>query len=199
MKKALSWTAVPVAAAALALAIPSAAFAATSLSVSPSSGLKDGQSVSVTGSGYPASTTIYVVECANLTGQAGCDITRLGTAQSDATGAINTKFTVHTGTIGNGTCDATHPCYISAGDAAQTAHGAMKISFAGASTSTGSGSTSTGSGSTSTGSGTTATPSTVNAGSGGGADRDGLPMTTIVLALVGGAAVVAGGAKLARR
>lgn len=196
MKKAL-WTAVPVAAAALALALPTAAFAAGSVSVSPSSGLKDGQSVNVTGSGFPASTTIYVVECANLTGQAGCDITRLGQAQSDAGGKISAAFTVHTGTIGNGTCDATHACYISAGDAAQTAHGAAQISFAGAATSGGSAPATSGSGSTATGSGST--PTSVNAGSGGGADRDGLPMTTIVLALVGGAAVVAGGTKLARR
>src|SRR4051794_5052202 len=189
VKKVKFLAALPVAAAAIVVAA-TAASAATSLSVSPSTSLKDGQTVTVTGSGYLPSTTIYVLQCsANPGSQAACDTAHLATAQSDASGNISTKLAVHTGAIGNGTCKAGGTCWIDASDAGAKTSGVSAITFASASSSTGSsGSTgSTGSsgstGSTgssgssgssgSTGStGTSSTPTAVNAGSGGGADRN---------------------------
>jgi Neocarzinostatin family len=196
VKKVKFLAAVPVAAAALIALAPTASAAATaSLTVSPSSGLKDGSSVSFSGTGFVKSTTIYVLECHGTTpSQAACDTPRLVPAQSDATGKISGKITVHTGTIGDGTCAAGGTCTITASDAGGQASGVATITFASASTSSG-GSSSSSSGSSGSGS----TPSTVSAGSGGGADRNGAPVGVIVLASLGAAAVIGGGVRFARR
>lgn len=57
-----SATAAAAAAGALWLAAGPAT-AATAMSVTPSSGLSDGQSVTVSGTGYPAGSTVHVSEC----------------------------------------------------------------------------------------------------------------------------------------
>jgi Neocarzinostatin family len=77
--------------------------------VSPNDGLEDGQSVTVTWSGFPASKGIVATQCNTLTVTAvgQCNITTFKLGTSDASGAGSLRFTVHTGATGNGTCDAT--------------------------------------------------------------------------------------------
>lgn len=213
MKKVKFLAVVPVAVAAILAAAP-AAFAAASLSVSPSSDLKNGQTVTVKGSGYPANLAVYVLECANLQGSngEGCDLSNLKQVTTSSSGAFTTTLTVKTGTIGNGSCDAGSTCYISAGDAGRQASASTPIKFAGGSSSSGSSDNSGSSGSNSSSnsgssgtsgtsgtSGSTSAPTAVNAGSGGSADRNGAPVGVIVLAAVGAAAVIGGGVRLARR
>lgn len=116
-------------AAGLVTANPALASGA-SASGSPTTGLHDGSVVAVTGHGFPASTTIYLVQCSNTSGQAGCDTGRLATAQSTASGDISGSVTVHTGAIGNGTCAATSSnCFIGVSDAGQTATAQVPLSF----------------------------------------------------------------------
>ncbi|HVU72739.1 MAG TPA: hypothetical protein VHE83_07245 [Mycobacteriales bacterium] len=188
MNKARLLAVAPMATFAL-LALPTAAFAAASVTVSPSNVGASGGSVTVTGAGFGANKSLVVVECANLSGQAGCDITNLGSATSDASGAFTTTFNFKTGTIGNGTCNAGDTCYVTAADPTnptdKTNQAVAKITVGAASSSSGSGSTST--------------PTAVAAGSGGGADRNGTPVGVIVLASIGGLALAGGAVRLARR
>lgn len=179
------------------------AFAATpALSGTPSSGLKDGTSVALTGTGYTPNLSLFVLECSSATGgQAACDITHLGMATSSASGAVSTSFTVHTGTIGNGTCDATHTgCVIQVADAAGTSHAAFPLVFGGtaaAATPAASAAptTSTAPAATST----AAAPTTVAAGSGGTADRGSSNVELLALVGLGGVALVGTTIGLARR
>src|SRR5881275_2551574 len=84
VKKAKFLAVIPAAAAALIAFAPAASAASASLTVSPSTGLKDGTSVSFSGTGFVKSTTIYVLECHGTTpSQAACDTARLVPAQSD--------------------------------------------------------------------------------------------------------------------
>ena len=78
-------------------------------------GLQNGDKVDVTGSGFKPSTTAYLVECSGTTGQANCDTSTLKTAQTDGSGAFTvTGMPVHTGTVGDGACNANSTCYIAA-------------------------------------------------------------------------------------
>lgn len=87
-----------VAAAVLAFAAP--ASAAASITVTPNSGLSDGQTVTVKGTGFAPNTTVLVLECpANATGSNGgsvCDVNdgKIGNNKSDPSGAFTTTLTV---------------------------------------------------------------------------------------------------------
>ncbi|HEU5034257.1 MAG TPA: neocarzinostatin apoprotein domain-containing protein [Mycobacteriales bacterium] len=89
------------------------------MSVAPSTGLHEGDTVSVTGAGFPAGKTVYVVECSALTlDGSGCnqDTTHVSVGVADATGAVTAlqpSFHVFTGTVGTGTCTAgSSNCYL---------------------------------------------------------------------------------------
>jgi hypothetical protein len=115
-KLALKVGAVGVAAGAI-LAPMSAAHGTTGPTVvlSPSTGVNDGDSLTVTGSGFPASQpTVYIVQCHALTGQTACNIGGLVLSSTDASGAFTAHITVHTGTIGDGSCNAGDTCYVGA-------------------------------------------------------------------------------------
>ncbi|GHF28269.1 enediyne antibiotic chromoprotein [Streptomyces morookaense] len=112
---------------AAALALSTSASAAPSLSVSPNSSLSDGQSVTVSGSGYKPGSTIVLLQCDGDKPQGtACDKQALVAAAADAKGGIKATFTVHkqfTGSNmagGSGTskvdCSSGH-CYIGATDA----------------------------------------------------------------------------------
>lgn len=87
-----------VGAAVLAFAAP--ASAAASITVTPSSGLSDGQTVTVKGTGFAPNTQVLVLECpANATGSNGgsvCDVNdgKIGNNSSDASGNFTTTLTV---------------------------------------------------------------------------------------------------------
>jgi hypothetical protein len=99
-----------VAASALTLLMTGSANAAgaATLTGSPTTGLTNGQIVTVSGTGFAPSTTIYIVECSSpAPAQSNCDITHLAQATSSASGAITaTAVTARTGPIGDGTCAA---------------------------------------------------------------------------------------------
>lgn len=84
-----------VALGSLGLAGPAAA-AGASITVSPSSGLKDGQSVTVNGSGFTANyANMVVVECAaSATGANGCDTNDVKFTKADANGAFTVSLTI---------------------------------------------------------------------------------------------------------
>ncbi len=95
------------------------------LVVTPSTGLRNGEKVKVSGSGFTPKDSIYLVEClATATGQNGCQLPNsIPTPITvTASGVLpTTTFTVSTGSIGNGTCGTTAAnaaaCAVSAGNA----------------------------------------------------------------------------------
>ncbi|MBW4029954.1 MAG: hypothetical protein HIU57_04650 [Acidobacteria bacterium] len=96
-----------------------------SLTVTPSTGLANGQSVKVSGSGFTPHDAVFILEClANATGQSGCNIQGIPTPITvTASGTLPvTTFKVATGHIGTGTCGTTaantSACAISVGNAA---------------------------------------------------------------------------------
>ncbi|MEV4920263.1 enediyne antibiotic chromoprotein [Streptomyces tirandamycinicus] len=92
-------TAATAVAAGLALAVqPSALAAATApvVSVSPASGLTDGQQVTVTATGLTPNTVFHLGHCAFVEPEKyGCDATTAKDVVSDASGKVNTTITVH--------------------------------------------------------------------------------------------------------
>jgi hypothetical protein len=76
------------------------------VSIAPSTGLTNGQAVTVTGAGFTASDSLYAVEClSTATTEAGCDIATATPVTASATGTLpSTMFKAVTGTVGNGTC-----------------------------------------------------------------------------------------------
>ena len=98
--------------------------AVPTITVTPSSGLTNGQEISITGSGFSANeSSLVAVECnGSALTEAGCNVSAPAPLTVSATGTIAaTNFYVATGTIGNGTCgtsttDAT--CIISGGSIA---------------------------------------------------------------------------------
>lgn len=85
-------------AAGLAVAVqPSAMAASPVVSVSPATGLADGQQVTVTASGLTPNTVFHVGQCAFVEPtKYGCDATTAKNVVSDAQGNVNTTLVVHT-------------------------------------------------------------------------------------------------------
>ncbi|HVW82291.1 MAG TPA: neocarzinostatin apoprotein domain-containing protein [Mycobacteriales bacterium] len=85
------------------------------ITVTPSTGLKNGQQVIVSGYGFPAGLKAYVVECANPPGQTTCDASSVQQPTTDANGTFsNVALTVATGTWGGKPCEAGDTCLITA-------------------------------------------------------------------------------------
>jgi dienelactone hydrolase len=106
--------------------------------VTPTSGLSDGQAVTVSWSGYAPGQSVNVLECShNPPSAAGdCDLTGAVLLHPDPTGSGTVSLVVHTGAVGSsgGTCDATHSCVIAVNqggstDAASTV--TVGVTFAG--------------------------------------------------------------------
>ncbi|MCX4681843.1 enediyne antibiotic chromoprotein [Streptomyces sp. NBC_01433] len=84
-------------AAGLALAVQPSAMAAAAVTVSQSTGLSDGQQISVTATGLTPNTQFQVGQCAVVEpGKFGCDKTTSVNVTADATGKITSPITVHT-------------------------------------------------------------------------------------------------------
>lgn len=189
-----------------------AANAAASASLSPSSG-PDGTKVTVSISGFkPNLTLVAALQCKTeqAASAADCDTSTVQTGPTDANGKAS--FTM---TIKASACESATKCPISVAngaDPSDTADRASAVftlasgSSSGGSAS-GSGSSSGGSssggsssgGSASTGSGSTTTDPAVNAGTGGTADREGIPAGVIAIAAIGAVAVAGGAVRFARR
>jgi hypothetical protein len=74
--------------------------------VKPLTGLKNGSTVRVSGSGFTPKDNVYVVQCVwKATGQAGCNYLSATPVTISATGTLpSTKYKLVTGTVGNGKC-----------------------------------------------------------------------------------------------
>ena len=122
-----------VAAAALVLVAPLAlgagvvgagAASTPHLVVKPATGLKNGQTVKVSGTGFKPHDTVFVVEClATAKGASGCQVAMASPVTISSKGVLpTTKFHVATGKIGSGKCGTTKKnlkgCEVSAGNAA---------------------------------------------------------------------------------
>jgi Neocarzinostatin family len=104
------------------------------VTVKPDTNVKDGGTVKVSGTGFPANQpTVYVVECSGPS-QAQCDLGTLKTGSTNASGAFkNVKLTVHTGTVGTGSCKAGKACLVAASTSTTpdaTDQGAAPFTFA---------------------------------------------------------------------
>ena len=103
---------------------PKAASKSPTLTVTPSTGLSNGASVKVSGTGFTPHDSVFILEClANAKGQAGCNIQGFPTSVKISAGGVLpvTVFKVATGRIGTGTCGTTaanaSACAISVGNA----------------------------------------------------------------------------------
>jgi hypothetical protein len=105
------------------------------LVVVPSTKIHNGELVRVTGSGFKAGDSVYVVEClVSAKGAAGCNTARAIPATISATGLLpKTTIKVTTGKIGNGKCGTKtsnlRNCAISAGNAAGGDSAVARIIF----------------------------------------------------------------------
>jgi hypothetical protein len=93
-----------------------AADGAPVITVTPNTGIASGQTLAVTGSGFPAKAeTAYVVECSGTTpSSTSCDGNTVQMPTTGADGTFTANITVHSGPVGDGTCNAGQTCTISA-------------------------------------------------------------------------------------
>lgn len=114
-----------------------AANAASSLSVTPSTNLTNGQIIAVAGTGFTPNDSVYVIECLATTTATSqkCDLATATATTVSPTGGVMAKFAVATGVIfGSTTCgtnasDATN-CIVAVGNINGGDTGATPITFA---------------------------------------------------------------------
>jgi fermentation-respiration switch protein FrsA (DUF1100 family) len=93
------------------LPVPKVAIGHLHATVTPSTGLANGQAVTVAWGGYAPNVSLNVLECSvnPPTVATDCDLHNADVLHPDPTGTGSLSFTVATGTVGTGMCDATHP------------------------------------------------------------------------------------------
>ncbi|MDX6287192.1 MAG: hypothetical protein QOG53_2677 [Frankiales bacterium] len=119
-------------------ASPTPAAAAQTVTITPDTGLKNGQVVQVVGKGYTAGKQYGVTECGDkgaATGAGDCDLRGIKVGTADPSGTVTVAFPVAKGPFGtnNINCSVAPGCIISvanAGTAAPTEVAATKITFA---------------------------------------------------------------------
>jgi dienelactone hydrolase len=98
--------------------------------VTPNTGLRDGQAVTVAWSGYTKGKVVNILECSHVdiasASSAGCSFAHAAILHPDPTGSGRAVLHVGTGSIGNGVCDATHRCYVIVNNASSTNPGDTK-------------------------------------------------------------------------
>jgi dienelactone hydrolase len=106
------------------LPFPRLATAHLHATVTPDTGLHDGQAVTVHWSGYTAGKVVNVLECSHVdiasASSAGCSFADAAILHPDPTGSGSVVLHLGTGTIGNGVCDAAHSCYVIVNNASST-------------------------------------------------------------------------------
>lgn len=112
---------------------------AQAVSVSPSSGLRDGQQVAVTATGFTPGEPLQVIECAarqQQTGPGDCNLAGILSASADAAGTVSARLRVVRGPFGANkiVCSASQPCLVSVTQAtlSPTEEADAPISFAAA-------------------------------------------------------------------
>ena len=104
-----------------ALPLPKAAALHLHATVSPDSGLRNGQAVTVRWSGYTVGKVVNTKSAPRWRSRrpaqpAAASPTR-AILHPDPTGSGSVVLTIGTGTIGNGVCDAAHSCFVVVNDA----------------------------------------------------------------------------------
>ena len=107
------------------LPVPPAPVVHLKATVSPSTGLVDGQTVTVRWHGYTAGKVVNVLECSRIdlatASSAGCDFSNADILHPDPTGSGSLQMQVVSGAVGDGTCDAAHAgCSIVVNNASST-------------------------------------------------------------------------------
>ncbi|MGB8649257.1 MAG: neocarzinostatin apoprotein domain-containing protein [Mycobacteriales bacterium] len=92
------------------------------VAVRPATGLADGQSVAVSGSGFSPGLSLVVVQCAargSATTSGDCNLPDLVSVQTDAEGKVAARLTVRRGPFGGSgsVCSARQPCLVSVSEA----------------------------------------------------------------------------------
>jgi fermentation-respiration switch protein FrsA (DUF1100 family) len=107
-----------------ALPVPKTAAVHLHATVSPDTGLSDGQAVTVRWSGYTPGKVVNILECSTVeistASSAGCSFAHAAILHPDPTGSGSVVLHIGTGTIGNGVCDAAHSCYVVVNNASST-------------------------------------------------------------------------------
>ena len=106
------------------LPLPKQAAVHLHATVAPSTGLHDGQAVTVRWSGYTPGKVVNILECSHVdiatASSAGCSFAHAAILHPDPTGSGSVVLHVGTGAIGNGVCDEVHSCYVIVNDASST-------------------------------------------------------------------------------
>ena len=106
--------------------------------ITPNTGLTDGQMVTIVGKGYTAGKTYSMVECAdkgNNTGAGDCNLRGIKVATADSTGTVTAQYPAAKGPFGsnNIVCSASQACLVSlatAGSANPSEVATANVSFA---------------------------------------------------------------------
>lgn len=102
----------------LALATPASAAGDRSVTVNPSTGLSDGQAVTVSGSGFTPNKLLFVVECnTDATGASGCNVAGLQMPTTDADGNFTIQAYKVAASFGDNDCTKAS-CVIQAAEGA---------------------------------------------------------------------------------
>jgi dienelactone hydrolase len=106
------------------LPLPKQAAVHLHATVTPNTGLNDGEAVTVRWSGYTPGKVVNILECSQVdiatASSAGCSFAHAAILHPDPTGSGSVVLHVGTGTIGNGTCDEGHSCYVIVNNASST-------------------------------------------------------------------------------
>jgi maltose-binding protein MalE len=91
---------------------------AQEITISPSTGLTDGETITIKGTGYPANQSQGITECANKGNQTtanDCNLGGIGVTKASATGTISATFKVALGPFGGNHIVCTSPpgCIVS--------------------------------------------------------------------------------------
>jgi dienelactone hydrolase len=106
------------------LPLPKQAAVHLHATITPNTGLNDGQAVTVRWSGYTPGKVVNILECSQVdittASSAGCSFAHAAILHPDPTGSGSVVLHVGTGTIGNGVCDVVHSCYVIVNNASST-------------------------------------------------------------------------------
>jgi len=119
-----------------AMGAATASAAGPTITITPSTALTNGETVSIVGTGYTPADTLYALEClATATSVTGCDTGTAVPVTESATGTFTQAFNVKTETsIGGSSCGTTATdlsnCIIEVANMSATDTGAAPITFA---------------------------------------------------------------------
>ena len=94
-------------------------------SVTPTTNLTNGETVTVKWNGYTAGKVVNILECnasdVHLNSSAACSFAHADILTPDPTGQGTVRLEIVEGPVGNGTCDGAHPgCFVVVNNASST-------------------------------------------------------------------------------